>query len=74
MSEPNGAKKSNCAGIELARGDIKVGVGTIFHAKGERMLILQSFAESSKPTNTCNVSSYLVWYYLLDPNQCMPIN
>ena len=50
-------EKSNCAGIELACGDIKTGGGTIFHAKGERIFILQSSAESSKPTNTCNVVS-----------------
>ena len=50
-------EKSNCAGIELACGDIKTGGGMIFQAKGERMLILQSFAESSKPSNTRNVGS-----------------
>ena len=53
-------EKSNCAGIELACGDVKTGGGTIFHAKGERMLILQSFAESSKPSNTRNVITYTV--------------
>jgi len=59
MREPNGPKQSNCAGIELARGEHRYGWWNDISCQGGADAYPVVYAASSKPTNTYNVVTYL---------------